>query len=98
MCLAVLAIQMLEWKDVLSSVVEALGDSAAGILNFLEVLPEEINEGRKINLSVRFRPRPCPRPCSTNDNTSLGCVQSSSVVRHACDAEPSSRVSISLMS
>ncbi|KAJ2896657.1 uncharacterized protein MKZ38_005309 [Zalerion maritima] len=50
-CLAHLAIQMTTWKDVLPSVVGALGDSAAGILDFLQVLPEEVNEGRKINLS-----------------------------------------------
>lgn len=57
MCLAILAIQMLNWKDVLSTVVTALGDHVAGILDFLQVLPEEMNEGRKINLSVRYRYR-----------------------------------------
>lgn len=37
------------------SVVSALGDDAdshACILDFLKVLPEEVTEGRKINLSV----------------------------------------------
>lgn len=56
MCLATLAIQMRGWNDVLSSVVTALGDdksSHACILDFLRVLPEEVTEGRKINLSVR---------------------------------------------
>ena len=52
MCLANLAIQMLEWKDVLNVVVSALGnDYAACLLEFLHVLPEEVTEGRKINLT-----------------------------------------------
>ncbi|KAI4204854.1 MAG: hypothetical protein LQ350_000920 [Teloschistes chrysophthalmus] len=51
-CLANLAIQMLEWKDVLSHVGSAIGDSAGDcILEFLKVLPEEVTEGRKINLT-----------------------------------------------
>ena len=53
-CLASLAIQMLEWKDVLASVGSALGGSAGEcVLEFLKILPEEVTEGRKINLSVR---------------------------------------------
>jgi transportin-3 len=54
-CLAVLAIQMRGWKDVLQTVLSALGsdvDSHACVLDFLRVLPEEVTEGRKINLSV----------------------------------------------
>ena len=53
-CLAILAIQMTEWKDVLPTVIRALGDnvdSHACILDFLRVLPEEVTEGRKITLS-----------------------------------------------
>lgn len=53
-CLAILAIQMIEWKDVLPTVIRALGDdvdSHACILDFLRVLPEEVTEGRKITLS-----------------------------------------------
>ncbi|SMR52775.1 unnamed protein product [Zymoseptoria tritici ST99CH_1E4] len=53
-CLANLAILMLEWKDVLSTVVAALGSDPTGtacILEFLHVLPEEVTEGRKINLT-----------------------------------------------
>ncbi|KEZ41133.1 Karyopherin [Scedosporium apiospermum] len=53
-CLAILAIQMKDWKDVLSTVVSALGDnveSHASILDFLRVLPEEVIEGRKITLT-----------------------------------------------
>ncbi|KAK3180450.1 Nuclear import receptor [Lecanicillium sp. MT-2017a] len=53
-CLAILAIQMKDWDDVLPTVVQSLGDSAeshACILDFLRVLPEEVTEGRKINLS-----------------------------------------------
>lgn len=52
-----MAIQMKEWKDVLPSVVGSLGSAAeshACILDFLRVLPEEVTEGRKINLSVRL--------------------------------------------
>lgn len=55
-CLAILAIQMTEWKNVVESVVSALGSDAeshACILEFLRVLPEEVTEGRKINLTVR---------------------------------------------
>jgi len=53
--MAILAIQMKEWDDVLSSVVQSLSDSPeshACILDFLRVLPEEVTEGRKITLSV----------------------------------------------
>lgn len=44
---------MTQWKDVLATVGNALG-SAAGdsVLEFLRILPEEVTEGRKINLSV----------------------------------------------
>lgn len=55
-CLAILAIQMKDWKDVLPTVVASLGDnveSHASILDFLRVLPEEVIEGRKITLTVR---------------------------------------------
>lgn len=55
-CLAILAIQMKDWKDVLPTVVSSLGDnveSHASILDFLRVLPEEVIEGRKITLTVR---------------------------------------------
>jgi hypothetical protein len=55
-CLAILALQMRTWTHVLSTVVSSLGDDTAGhagILDFLRVLPEEVTEGRKINLSVR---------------------------------------------
>ncbi|XXG99031.1 hypothetical protein Hte_005365 [Hypoxylon texense] len=51
-CLAILAIQMQEWKDVLPVVVSSLGDeNHACILDFLRVLPEEVTEGRKITLT-----------------------------------------------
>lgn len=53
-CLASLAIQMLQWKDVLATVGAALGSNAGDcVLEFLRILPEEVTEGRKINLSVR---------------------------------------------
>ena len=45
---------MLEWKDVLQTVVSTLGSdrtSIACVLEFLHVLPEEVTEGRKINLT-----------------------------------------------
>ncbi|KAJ9136486.1 Exportin 1-like protein [Pleurostoma richardsiae] len=53
-CLAILAIQMKGWKDVLPTVVSTLGNdvqSHGAILDFLRVLPEEVTEGRKITLS-----------------------------------------------
>lgn len=54
-CLASLAIQMLAWKDVLVTVGSALGNTAGDcVLEFLKILPEEVTEGRKINLSVCF--------------------------------------------
>jgi hypothetical protein len=46
---------MLGWKDVMPSVISALGNDAeshACILDFLKVLPEEVTGGRKINLTV----------------------------------------------
>lgn len=55
-CLAILAIQMQDWKDVLPVVVSSLGDDVEShtcILDFLRVLPEEVTEGRKITLTVR---------------------------------------------
>lgn len=53
-CLAILAIQMTTWKDVLQTIVAALGnepDCHTCILDFLRVLPEEVTEGRKVTLS-----------------------------------------------
>ncbi|KAI5289164.1 Nuclear import receptor [Ascosphaera aggregata] len=51
-CLASLAIQLLDWKDVLATVSSALGpDNSDLFLEFLKILPEEVTEGRKINLS-----------------------------------------------
>jgi transportin-3 len=61
-CLANLAIQMTEWKDVLKDVVNTLGTDPATlpcVLDFLRVLPEEVMHGRKIALTVRpNEPRP----------------------------------------
>lgn len=52
-CLASLAIQMTGWKDVLTVVGSALGGGSMDcLLEFLKILPEEVMEGRKINLSV----------------------------------------------
>lgn len=53
-CLAGLAVQMLEWKDVIDLVVQAFGTSQENIpclLEFLKVLPEEVTEAGKYNLS-----------------------------------------------
>jgi hypothetical protein len=45
---------MLAWKDVLATVGSVLGSSAGDcVLEFLKILPEEVTEGRKINLGVR---------------------------------------------
>jgi hypothetical protein len=60
-CLASLAIQMPSWKNVLGSVGSALGSDNNGgdcLLDFLRILPEEVTEGRKVNLTV----------CSTSIN------------------------------
>jgi len=46
---------MMEWKDVINVVVSALGRDADGsvcLLEFLKVLPEEVTDGRKVNLTV----------------------------------------------
>ena len=44
---------MLHWKDVLPTVGSALGNEAGDcVLEFLKILPEEVIEGRKINLTV----------------------------------------------
>jgi transportin-3 len=48
-CLAILAIQMTGWKDVVPMVVSALGNEAE---SHACILPEEVTEGRKINLTV----------------------------------------------
>ncbi|KAL9100293.1 MAG: hypothetical protein Q9163_004311 [Psora crenata] len=51
-CLANLAIQMTEWKDVIQLVGSTLGNSGLDCtLEFLKVLPEEVTEGRRINLT-----------------------------------------------
>lgn len=55
-CLASLAIQMTSWKDVIQTVGSAVGSAPDGgdcMLDFLRVLPEEVTEGRKINMTVR---------------------------------------------
>lgn len=45
---------MLAWKNVLELVGSTLASTAGdALLEFLRVLPEEVTEGRKINLSVR---------------------------------------------
>lgn len=56
MCLANLAIQMTEWKDVLPLILSTLGADPSTlpcVLDFLRVLPEEVTHGRKIALTVR---------------------------------------------
>lgn len=57
-CLAQLAIRMTDWHNVLQTVMSTLGSDPAGVscvLEFLKILPEEVTEGRKFNLSVRTR-------------------------------------------
>lgn len=71
-CIASLAIQMSSWKNVIAMVGSAVGNSPDGLdalLDFLRILPEEVTEGRKINLSVRsttqhsiFNPLHSPPP------------------------------------
>jgi transportin-3 len=44
---------MTTWKDVLATIGSTLGNVAGDcVLEFLRILPEEVTEGRKINLSV----------------------------------------------
>lgn len=44
---------MLEWKNILQLVGSTLGNLGGDcVLDFLRVLPEEVTEGRKINLTV----------------------------------------------
>ncbi|KAK5939344.1 Nuclear import receptor [Knufia obscura] len=53
-CIASLAIQMTAWKNVIAMVGSTVGDSPQGLdclLDFLRILPEEVTEGRKINLT-----------------------------------------------
>ena len=62
-CLAGLALQMLEWKDVIGLAVQALGTDQHGsvvLLEFLTVLPEEVTDGRKVSLSVSSPSLQCP--------------------------------------
>ena len=59
--MANLAIQMLDWKDVLTTMISTLGRDASAIpclMEFLRVLPEEVTEGRKINLTVCLHHEP----------------------------------------
>lgn len=54
-CIASLAIQMTTWKNVIGTVGTAVGNSTQGydcLLDFLRILPEEVTDGRKINLTV----------------------------------------------
>lgn len=53
-CVASLAIQMASWKNVIGSIGSAVGNTPEGLdclLDFLRILPEEVTEGRKINLT-----------------------------------------------
>lgn len=84
-CLANLAIQMKDWKDVLPVVVNSLGnevESHACILDFLRILPEEVTEGRKITLTVR-------RKRNDGTNTTSGC---SSASARTTTADPQSNI------
>lgn len=54
-CLASLAIQHASWKDVLRTIGSAVqGRNGGGdaLLEFLRILPEEVTDGRKINMTV----------------------------------------------
>jgi hypothetical protein len=68
---------MTGWKDVVQTVMSALGnetESHACILEFLKVLPEEVTEGRKINLTVWGPKDTLPRAQTTQggrENTSI---------------------------
>jgi transportin-3 len=72
--LAHLAIQMVEWDNVLPLVMSTFSGKGEGatacFLEFLKVLAEELTEGRKISLSVRSISTPCLRPVSSLVNLS----------------------------
>jgi len=54
--LAALALQMSEWRDVLPQITDLYGKNPETInclLELLKVLPEEINENKRIPISVR---------------------------------------------
>jgi transportin-3 len=72
--LAHLAIQMVEWDDVLPLAMSTFSGKGEGatacFLEFLKVLAEELTEGRKISLSVRSTSTPCLRPASSLVNLS----------------------------
>jgi len=68
---------MLEWQDVIPYVASKLGQDAQhipAILKFLHVLPEEVTEGRKINLSV----------CSTDTSPTLEAHWREAVHQNSC--------------
>jgi len=68
---------MLEWQDVIPYVASKLGQDAQhipAILKFLHVLPEEVTEGRKINLSV----------CSTDTSPNLEAHWREAVHQNQC--------------
>ncbi len=66
---------MIEWKNVLQLVGSALGSDAGDcVLEFLRVLPEEVTEGRKINLTVCAAKIP-----SVSANTGKICVREKKV-------------------
>ena len=66
---------MLEWKDVLHSVVSTLGNheqSVNCILEFLRILAEEVTEGRKIDLTVcGAEPSPLERYIPTTSTAKI---------------------------
>lgn len=52
---------MPSWKNVLGTVGSTLGSDSVGgdcLLDFLRILPEEVTEGRKVNLTVRSTTQP----------------------------------------
>lgn len=59
---------MLDWKDPIPFVGSALGSNGSDcVLEFMRILPEEVTEGRKINLSVRSTA--CCQPLDTSRST-----------------------------
>jgi transportin-3 len=55
--LSALALQMPEWDDVLPQFIKLYGDNPETVgclLEFLKILPEEINENRRIPITVSF--------------------------------------------
>jgi transportin-3 len=80
-CLALsgLALQMPEWKNVVPGLIESFGQDPStvpALLQFLTVLPEEVNGNTRIPMSVS----PISQPWSNTDHTGSTSLRTSFLV------------------